>query len=91
MNNEISFLLGRFPGFRDKILDEYTKNDEFRSLCDDFYSSARILEDKQKKLMNELRGELEYRRLFVELEQELAHFLDASRQQESNGFAKKHR
>jgi hypothetical protein len=78
-NKEITFLLGRFPTFRGRILDEYNSNEEFKSLCDDLYSSACTLEDRQKKLSIVASGELEYRKLYLELEEEVVHFLERKR------------
>ena len=78
MNKEVAFLLSRFPTYRSRIVEEYGKNEDFKSLCDDLYSSAQMLEDKQRKLIIDTQGELEYRRLFLDLEKEMVKFLGSS-------------
>ena len=83
MNKEVSFLLSRFPTYRTRILEEYDKNEDFKALCDDFYSSAQMLQERQRQLMIDTQRELEYRRLFLDLEQEMVEFLYASKGSQS--------
>ena len=51
-------------------------NEEFKCLCEDFYCTARTLEDYQERMMNDVRNELEYRKVFRDLEKEIIRFLD---------------
>ena len=76
MKQEIQFLLDRFPAYRSKILQAYQVDDDFRNLCDDFYSSALILSDKKHKLIEEKKSELGYQKLFMVLETEVLNFLE---------------
>jgi len=78
MNDDISFILSRFPTYRSKIVDQYLHNEEFKTLCEDLYSSAKILEEQQKVLFSQYQGELEYRKLYLELERELVRFLSSA-------------
>jgi hypothetical protein len=72
---DVKFMTDRFSAYSDQILKAYQTNDEFKSLCEDFYSSALILEYIKQKLLKDKRSELEYRRLFQDLENEILDFL----------------
>jgi hypothetical protein len=76
MKQEVRFMLARFPAYRGKILQAYQVNDEFRNLCDHFYSSALLLNNKKHKVIEERMGELEYQKLFMVLETEVLNFLE---------------
>jgi hypothetical protein len=75
MNDDVKFMMDRFSAFRERILNAYQTNEEFKSLCEDFYSSALILKNYKKKMMQDKKSELEYRKLFLELETEILNFL----------------
>ena len=81
MDEEIKFMISRYPAFKDKIIDAYKESDEFKGLCDDFYSSSRILEGYREKVMKDINNELEYRKLFLDLEGEILKFLSSQRKQ----------
>jgi len=75
MSVDIIFMLSKFPAHRDAILREYRTNEEFKSLCEDFYSTAKALERYQERMMNDVKNELEYRKVFKDLEGEIVRFL----------------
>jgi len=75
MNEEIIYMLDRFPKHRKIILKAYNTNDEFKSLCQDFYSTARALENYKNDMIKNLKGELEYQRVFADLEKEIVEYL----------------
>jgi len=77
MNEDVKYMMSRFSAHKDQILSEYETNEEFRSLCEDFYSSALILENCKKKILKDKKSELEYRKLFLDLENEVLNFLGA--------------
>jgi hypothetical protein len=79
MDEEIKFMISRYPAFKDKIIDAYKASDEFKGLCDDFYSSSKILEGYREKVMKDINNELEYRKLFIDLESEILKFLSSQR------------
>jgi hypothetical protein len=78
MDEYIAFMLNRFPTHRSKIIDQYTNNEDFKTLCQDLHSSARMLELRQKLLLSHSTSELEYRKLYLDLENEVVRFLDAA-------------
>lgn len=75
MTEDIEFLISRFPTQKEKILEAYKRNGDFKSLCEDFYSSAILLQNQKKKIIKDKRQELEYQKLFLDLETELMDFL----------------
>ena len=75
MSDDVKFMMDRFSAYKDQILEAYQSNDEFKTLCEDFYASALILENVKKKLLKDKRSELEYRKLFLDLEGEILNFL----------------
>jgi len=75
MGQEIEFLINRYPALKDKILSAYQDSDEFKGLCEDFYSSLCILEKHKERMMKDIKNEMEYRALFLDLENEILKFL----------------
>lgn len=75
MSDDINFILSKFPDHRNRILREYLTNDEFKSLVEDFYSAASTLDSFDKKMENDTRNEMEYRKVFRDLEKEIVQFL----------------
>lgn len=68
MNDIITFITSRFPTYRGKVIEYYQSDDDFKVLCDDFYSCVKMLESHRK-------GEREYQVLALDLEKEIARFL----------------
>jgi len=77
MNEEIIYMLDRFPKHRKIILNAYNTSDDFKSLCQDFYFSARTLENYKNDMIKNLKGELEYQRVFADLEKEIVQYLNS--------------
>lgn len=75
MDEEINFLLNKFPASRRKILSAYRQNEDFKILCHDFYTTAHVLEKLQLSIRKSIQGEIEYQRVFADLEKEIADYL----------------
>jgi hypothetical protein len=75
MSEDIKFMLERFSAHKEQILDAYQTNEEFKTLVEDFYSSALALENFKRKILRERKSELEYRKLFLDLENEILNYL----------------
>lgn len=74
MTPDMEFMMNRFPAYMNKILYAY-QNNEFRRLCEDFYSSYLILDRYKNKAARDKKNEFEYQKLFQDLESEiLRHF-----------------
>jgi len=79
MNDDILFTLAKFPGNKDRILDEYFKNEDFRTLVEDFFSAAKTLDYYKSRLPRYTKSEMEYQSVFQELEKEIIQFLNKNR------------
>ena len=79
MTQDIQFMMNRFPTYKDKILDAYQSNEEFKSLCEDFYSSAIILRNCKSQVIKDKKTENEYQKLFLDLEGEVLNFLGGTK------------
>lgn len=84
MSDDIRFIINRFPLYRDRIMKAYRDNDEFKTLCEDFYSSALILQNHKKKIMRAKESNVEYQKLFLDLETEILNFLGVPNNEENN-------
>lgn len=80
MEVEVIFMLNKFPAYRKAILKAYMDDEEFKSLCQDYYSASQSYENLQRKIIKNYKGELEYRELFLELEKEIMEFLDSKKE-----------
>lgn len=77
MSEDMKFILKRFPSFKDRIVERYTDNEEFKSLCEDIFTMTQTLE--RHNVFKNQNHELEYRKLLLELENELLKYLEDSR------------
>ena len=79
MSEDIKFILKRYPSFKENIAKAYADSEEFKSLCEDMYSMTQTLERHSDKVFTDLGHELEYRKLLLELENELLKYLGDAR------------
>lgn len=75
MSDDLKFILRRYPSFRENIAKAYADSEEFKGLCEDIYSMAQTLENHEVKMFTDPGHELEYRKLLLELENELLKYL----------------
>lgn len=75
MNDDLIYILNRFPTYKSRILSEYLINEEFKTLVEDFYSTGKTLESFRNKMTIQAKNELEYKELFDDLENEIKRFL----------------
>ena len=68
MDEEVIYLLNRFPKHKKLLMESYTNNEEFRALCQDFYNSAITLEKYERKVTKGLKSRQEYERVYSDLE-----------------------
>lgn len=76
ISDDINFILSHYPAFRDQILVAYDTNDEFKSVCEDFYTLCQILENYRNTTGRNVSVELDYCKLKLELERELLCILE---------------
>ena len=72
MDEEVIYLLNRFPKHKKLLMESYTNNEEFRTLCQDYYNSAITLEKSEHKVAKGLKSRQEYERLYSDLENSIA-------------------
>jgi len=71
MNDEILFTLARFPDDKDRILIDYFRDEDFKTLVEDFFSAAEKLKGCQSRVTSDKKYETEYQIIFQELEKEI--------------------
>jgi hypothetical protein len=79
MSEAVEYLIKRFPFHRELIIKEYKTNDDFKTLCEDFYTSALIVLREESAVIRNKKNELEYQKLFLDLEYELVNYLRMKR------------
>lgn len=75
MHKELIHTLDRFPQYRLKIQDLYLVNEDFRSLCEDYFLCREQLQKIRNKNLTDKLTEIECQKLCLELETELINFL----------------
>ena len=72
MDEEVIYLLNRFPKHKKLLMESYTNNEEFRALCQDYYNSAITLEKYERKVTKGSKSRQEYERVYSDLENSIA-------------------
>jgi hypothetical protein len=72
MDEEVIYLLNRFPKHKKLLMDSYTNNEEFRGICQAYYNSAITLEKYERNMLKGLKSRKEYERIYLDLESEIA-------------------
>lgn len=75
MEDAVVFLLKKFPPYCREILDSFAHDEDFKSLCEDYYSVSLLFKSYRQKIIRDHKVEREYKELFLELEMELQEFL----------------
>ena len=75
MSEDMKFILKRYPSFKENIIRAYSDSDEFKGLCEDIFSMTQTLEQHEERIFTDLGHEIEYRKLLLELENELLKYL----------------
>lgn len=75
MKKVLDYILEKLPDHRNTITELYESNDDFRTLCEDYLTTAKGLEESRN---NSIRGrdlENEYAHTYLELEREIIYML----------------
>jgi hypothetical protein len=75
MKNVLDYVLEKLPDHRDTIKELYEKNDDFKTLCEDYLTTAKGLEESRNHSIQGRELENEYAQTFVELEREIIYML----------------
>lgn len=76
MQKELDYIINRFPEYRGRLTDLFNSNDDFKSLCDDYWQCNQIASRFSGNAIEYARLENSYKMLKLDLEQEVLHFLD---------------
>jgi hypothetical protein len=71
MEKALEFILIKFPEHRDKMLDVYCTDDDFRILCEDYLTTVNTLEESRLKRISNQTIENEFVMLSLDLEKEI--------------------
>ena len=75
MKNVLEYVLEKLPDHRDTIAELYERNDDFRTLCEDYLTTAKGLEESRNYSIQGKELENEYAQTYVELEREIIYML----------------
>lgn len=76
MQSELDMLLENFPEHREKVIELFRSNDDFKSLCMDYWQCKIAMLKFHETVLDDLRTENEYIKLCMDLELEAIDFLN---------------
>ena len=82
MTKELVYILGKFPDHTDKIIDLYNKDEDFRTLCEDYITSIQAAEERRLNAIMDRKIEKEFLHVNIELEKEIIHLLETHQQKD---------
>ena len=82
MRKVLDYILKKFPDLRPKIIDFYNNDEDFRTLCEDYLTSAEALEKCRLNVIKDKEFENEYLQVYVDLEKEILHLLKMNKQRQ---------
>jgi hypothetical protein len=74
-NNELHEILKKFPQHAQRIEKLYHDNEDFRTLCQDYFVCLKHLKKYRKKSGETQLALNEYTTIYNDLENELSHFI----------------
>jgi hypothetical protein len=75
MRKAFEFILSRFPDHRNKIIELYNRDEDFRILCEDYLTSVETLEECRQNVIKDKEFEFEFLQVNLDLEKEIIHLL----------------
>jgi len=75
MGRSLEYIVEKFPDHRATIINLYNKDEDFRTLCDDYLTSAEMLEKHRQNTIKDRQLKNDYSELYIELEKEIIHVL----------------
>lgn len=76
MEKELDYMIEKFPAYRARLVDLFNGNEDFKSLCDDYWQCNYQLARLHGKVLKEARMENNYKMLRLNLEQEVLQYLE---------------
>jgi hypothetical protein len=75
MKNVLEYILEKLPDHRNTITELYEVNDDFRTLCEDYVTTAKGLEESRNNSIRDRELENEFAHTYLELEREIIYML----------------
>jgi hypothetical protein len=75
MQRELELLLESFPEHREKFVELFRENEDFKSLCLDYWQCKTAIIKIHEIVLEDVRTECEYIKLCIDLEREAIDFL----------------
>jgi len=75
MGKAFEFIVSKFPDQRATITELYTKDEDFRILCEDYLASIETLEECRQDMIKDREFENEFLQVNLDLEKEIIHLL----------------
>ena len=75
MENVLDYILEKLPDHRSTITELYERNDDFRTLCEDYLTTAKGLEESRNNSIRDREMENEFAHTYLELEREIIYML----------------
>lgn len=76
MSLPLNNLLNKFPDHRQKIIELYNRDEDFRTLCEDFLTGTLALEQGRRNTIKDSELETEFLHVYVDLEKEVMRLLE---------------
>ena len=75
MSNLLNMIVREFSEHGETVKKLYSMDDEFKTLCEDYYISRMNIEKLKVQLLENRQSTLEYKHLAVALEKEILEYL----------------
>ena len=80
MTKVLEYIVAKFPDQSSKIIDLFSRNEDFRILCEDYMTSMNEVEERRLNVIKNREVEQEFLKVYMELEKEIIHVLNAYEQ-----------
>lgn len=85
MDEEVIYLINRFPKHKKLLVDLYSNNDEFKSLSQDYYNTAITLEKYEHNIVKGSKGRQEHETIYSDLENSIISYLHSFKDVKKGG------
>jgi len=72
-------MLTKYPDHSAKIIEIYSKDEDFRNLCEDFLDISLSLEKCRLNVIKGKEYKIEFEQVYIDLEKEIIHLLEPVR------------
>jgi hypothetical protein len=76
MNKALEYILTKFPDHREEIINLYERDEDFRILSDDYFTSMQALLECRLNLTKNKEFENDFLEAHLDLEKEIIHLIE---------------